>query len=104
MTRARDTEPIGLHSTKVKFDGHLDAPQSRIDRLAGCHASWQVRDRGAPIAIRVLVDTYEVSQPLHERSPLRPAWRLTEASVPFGISSPRWPLTVTRPGFVGCLN
>ena len=27
-----------------------------------------------------------------------------DANVPFGMSSPSCPLTVTRPGFVGCLN
>jgi hypothetical protein len=29
---------------------------------------------------------------------------LTDASVPCGMSSPRAPLTVTRPGLDGCLN
>ena len=28
----------------------------------------------------------------------------TEAKVPLGMSSPRFPLTVTLPAFTGCLN
>jgi hypothetical protein len=41
---------------------------------------------------------------LHDLPRFKPACRLTEAKVPFGMSSPIWPLTVTRPDFVGCLN
>jgi len=33
-------------------------------------------------------------------TPLRPVCRFTEAKVPLGMSSPKLPLTVTRPGFL----
>jgi hypothetical protein len=33
-----------------------------------------------------------------------PAWRLTDAGVPFGMLSPIWPLTLTRPGLAGRLS
>src|SRR5213078_4267114 len=72
--------------------------------LPSSDASWQIRNGSAPIAVGVLVDPHEIPQPFHDLSPLSPAWRLTDASVPFGMSSPSWPLTVTRPGLVGCLE
>ena len=39
-----------------------------------------------------------------DRTPFSPAWRLTDTKVPLGISSPRLPLTVIRPGLVECMK
>ncbi len=87
--------------THVQLDGNLNASQRRIKRLAGCHTPGEVRNRRTPVASRFLVDADEVSNPLHFRPRFMPAWRRTGANVPFGMSSPRPPLTVTRPGVVG---
>jgi hypothetical protein len=38
--------------------------------------------------VRITADTHEVLDPLHGVGPFHPACRLTEANVPFGISSP----------------
>ena len=104
MTRSRRSNPISLHPTEMKLNRRLDTPERRIDRLTGGNAPRKIKDRGPPIAVRILVDAYEVPQLSHDLSPLSPACRLTEPNVPLGISSPKWPLTVTRPDLVGCLN
>ena len=104
LTRSRRSNPISPHPAKMKLNRRLDTPEHRIDRLTGSNAPRKIRNRGPPVAVRVLVDAHEVPQLSHDLSPLSPACRLTEPNVPLGISSPKWPLTVTRPDLVGCLN
>src|SRR5262245_2967112 len=84
--------------------GLLDAAQSAVEGLAGRDTARQVGHRRAPITVRVAADAHQVLDPLHGVGPFHPACRLTDAKVPFGISSPRWPLIVTRPGLSECLN
>jgi hypothetical protein len=95
---------VGVHSPKVEFDCALDSSECDIDCLACGHAPREVRNRCSPIAARVLVDPYKVSNRFHALAPFMCAWRFTDARVPFGMSSPKPPLTVTRPGLDGCLN
>src|SRR5262249_47556862 len=101
---SRGLDAVLLHSLKMEFDGPLDPTQGLVDRLSRSHGSWQIWDRCSPITVGVLVDAHQVTKLFHDLAPFRPACRLTEASVPLGISSPKLPLTVTRPGFLSCLN
>jgi RHS repeat-associated protein len=104
MARARDGQAVVAQAADVERHGLLDAAQGAVERLAGRDAPRQVGDRRAPITVRIPTDAHEVLNPLHGLGPFQPACRLTDANVPFGISSPRWPLIVTRPGRRGCLN
>src|SRR5262245_46777492 len=104
LTRWRRAETILTHSAQVKLDRSSDSTQRRVDGLSGGHPAGQVRHGGAPVAVRILVDTHQVLDLPHDFPFLRPAWRTTDARVPFGMSSPGWPLTVTRPGLLGCLS
>ena len=101
--RLGNWEAVLLKAPKMYFDGPSDSAKCRIDGLAGGDAPRKIRHRGAPIAAAITIDLYQILQPLHF-SPLSPACLFTEAKVPFGMSSPKAPLTVTRPGLVGCLN
>ena len=96
--------PVGVHPLKMEFDCALDSSECDIDCLARGHTPREVRNRCSPIAIRIFVDAHEVANRFHGLVPLRCACRFTDARVPFGISSPRPPLTVTRPGLDECLN
>ena len=87
---------VGVHAPKMELDGTLDSSECDIDRLACGHTPWKVRNRCSPIAVRIFVDAHEVANRLHGLVPFRWACRFTDASVPFGMSSPRPPLTVTR--------
>src|SRR5262249_13992805 len=97
-------QTVGLHATKVELNSSLNTAECCIDRLACGHAPGQVWNRGAPVAARILVDANEIANRFHYVYPFNPACRLTDAKVPLGISSPRLPLTVTRPDLMGCLN
>src|SRR5262249_49744193 len=104
LSRTRRARAIGTHATEMQLDGPLNAPQRCVNRLAGCHTPREVRHRGPPVTTPILVDADEIPKLGHAYPRLNPAWRLTEAKVPLGMSSPRLPLTVTRPGLLGCLN
>ena len=95
---------VGAHSAKMKLDRTLYSPESDVDGLACSHTPRKVWNRRSPIAIRILVDAYQITNRFHALAPFRCACRLTDARVPFGMSSPRPPLTVTRPGLDECLN
>ncbi len=97
-------ESVFAQATHVDLDGALDSPKRRVDSLARRNTSRKIRHRRAPVAAWVAVDPNEILSSPHDVVPFRPACRFTDANVPFGISSPSAPLTVTRPGFVACLN
>ena len=103
MTWWRNRKAIFAKSTHVDLDRPFDSTKSCVDRLARRDASREIRNRGAPITVGIAIDLDEILQLFH-LWPLNPACRLTEAKVPLGMSSPKAPLTVTRPGFVGCLT
>lgn len=104
MPWARHSQPVLVHPTNMELDCPLDSPERGIDSLPGRDATRQIRHRGSPVAVRILVDANEILQLSHVLPRLRPACRIAEASVPLGMSSPRWPHTVTRPGLAGCLD
>lgn len=79
------THTVGLHATEVEFDGTLDAPEDRIDRFTCGHTTGQIRNRGPPVATRILVDTDEIPNSSHHLAPLRAACRFTDAKVPLGM-------------------
>lgn len=103
MTWRRNRKAIFAKSTHVYLDRSFDSTKSGVDRLACRDAPRKVWNRGPPITFGIAIDVDEILQPFH-LWPLNPACRLTEANVPLGMLSPRAPLTVTRPGSVGCLN
>ena len=103
MTWWRNRKAIFAKSTQVDLDRPFDSTKSCVDCLARRDASREIRNRGAPVTVGIAIDLDEILQRFH-LWPLNPACRLTEAKVPLGMSSPNAPLTVTRPGFVGCLN
>jgi hypothetical protein len=94
---------VSVHPPKMELDCALDFSECDIDSLAGGHATREVRNRRSPIAVGILVDAHEVTDRFHGLVPFRCACRFTDAGVPFGMSSPRSPLTVTRPGLDECL-
>jgi hypothetical protein len=104
LSWSRNPKPVGSHAPQMKLNGHLDASKRCVDRLACRDAAGKIRNRCPPVATRVFVDPYEIAQSPHSFPRFHPACRLTEAKVPFGISSPRFPLTVTRPGLIWGLN
>ena len=104
MIRSWNWKPVFAKPTNVKLDGACDPAQGAVDRLTGRNAPRKIRNGRPPIAAWITVDPHEILKCFHDFDPLNPACRFTEANVPFGMSSPRLPLTVTRPVFVGCLN
>lgn len=104
LARLRDRESVCPQSLKMQLDGSLNPAHRRIKGLAGGNTAREVWNRSPPIASRIPVDANQVLNPTQGLAPLRPACRMTDANVPFGMSSPWPPLTVTRPGFTGCLN
>lgn len=89
--------------TYVEFDRPFDPAQCAVDGLARRNAARKIRNRRTPIAVWITVDTHKVLDRSHDFGTFNPACRFTDANVPFGMSSPRPPLTVIRPGLVGCL-
>ena len=104
LPRARWMNSVGVHSAKMKLDCSMDSSECDIDSLACGHAPRKVRNRRSPITVRVLIYAHEVTNRFHGLVPFRCACRFTDARVPFGMSSPRPPLTVTRPDLDECLN
>jgi hypothetical protein len=104
MAWSRNRKSVFPKPTYVKLNRSLDPAQCTVDRLARRDTSRQVRNRRSPIAAWITVNADEILDRSHDFGTFNPACRLTDASVPLGMSSPRLPLTVTRPGFVGCLN
>ncbi len=104
MARPRWPQPISPHSPKMKLNCPLNAAERNVNGLARCHAPRQIWHRCTPVTARILVDTDKILELPHGSPRFNPAWRRTEPNVPLGMSSPGWPLTVTRPGLVGCLN
>jgi hypothetical protein len=100
MAGTRNRQAILTQTSYVKLDRSFDPTQGTVDGFARRHTSRQIRYGCTPVATRVAIDPHEILHRLHDFVTFNPACRLTEASVPFGISSPRLPLTVTRPGFV----
>src|SRR5437016_7367523 len=96
---ARRGAAVGPHTLEMQRDGALDATECRIDGLTRRDAAREVGDRRSPVAVGLFVEPDEILNVLHDAPGFRPACRSTEASVPFGISSPGCPLMVTRPGF-----
>lgn len=96
--------PVGVHPAKMELDCALDSSERDIDCLACGHTPREVWNRSSPVTIRILIDTHEVANCSHDLAPFRCACRFTDARVPFGMSSPRPPLTVTRPSLDECLN
>lgn len=103
-TRPRRSQPVCPHASKMKRDRRLDASKRRVDCLSRGHAAWKIGDRRPPVAVGIFVDAHQIPKLPHVFPRFRPACRLTDANVPLGMSSPKLPLTVTRPAFVGCLN
>src|SRR6266478_5227282 len=79
---------VGAQPLEVEGDGALYPPQRRVDRLPRRHAARKVGNGCPTVTARVLVDTDQILEFSHEGPRRRPAWRSTDASVPFGISSP----------------
>ena len=104
MTRSWNGEPVFTKPPHVKFDGPFDPAEGGVDGFARRDAPGQIRNRCPPIAVGITIDLYKIVHRLHDFATFNPACRFTEANVPLGMSSPRLPLTVTRPGLVGCLN
>ena len=104
MAWSRNRKTVFAQSAYVKFNRSFDPPQHRVNRFARRAAPGQVRNGSAPIAAWIPVDADEILDPFHDFGTFNPACRFTDPSVPFGISSPRFPLTVTRPGFGGLLE
>lgn len=75
-----------------------------VNGLPGGHTPREIGNRCAPIAAGVTIDLYKILERLHDLGTFKPAGRFTDPSVPFGMSSPKLPLTVTRPALVGCLD
>ena len=98
------SEAIFPHALEMDLDCLLDASQCYINGLPRCHAPRQIGHRGSPVTDWVFIDADQILTFSHGFSRLSLACRFTEASVPFGMSSPGFPLTVTRPGLSGCLN
>ncbi|MEX1130291.1 MAG: hypothetical protein WD227_11120 [Vicinamibacterales bacterium] len=88
----------------MKLDGSFDPPQRAVDGLARGNAARKIWNRRTPVAVWITIDTNKVLDRFHDFPIFNPACRFTDANVPFGMSSPSPPLTVTRPGFVGCVN
>src|SRR5262245_7996858 len=104
MARTRNRQTIFAKPTHMELDRSLDSTECTVDRFSGCDASRQIGYRCAPVAIGITVDAYQVLNGPHDFDSFNSACRLTDASVPFGMSSPKLPLIVTRPRFTGCLN
>jgi hypothetical protein len=104
VARSWNGPAVLAKSSDMEFDGPLDSSQCTVNRLARCDASRKIRNRRPPIAARIPIDPYQVLECLHHFCSFRPACRFTDPNVLLAISSPRSPLTVTRPGFVECLN
>lgn len=75
--------------TYVKLNCSLDPAQGTVDRLAGRDTSRQIRNGSSPIDAWITVDADEILDRSHDFGTFNPACRFTDASVPFGISSPR---------------
>lgn len=104
MTRPRWAQPVFSHATQMELNRHLHTPERGVDRLTRGYTAGKVWNRRPPVAVGVLVNAHQILDFLHDSPRFNPACRLTDANVPLGMSSPRLPLTVTRPGFTGCLN
>ena len=104
MTRSWHGEPVFAKPPYVKLDGSFDPAERGVDGLARRDAPGQIRNRCSPIAAGITIDSYEILQRLHDFATFKPACRFTDANVPLGMSSPKLPLTVTRPGLIKCLN
>lgn len=102
--RPRRLETISAHATEMELYGRLNTAKCGVNCLARCHTAGEVGDGCPPVTVRIFVDAYQILQSFHAHHRFKPACRLTDAKVPFGMSSPRFPLTVTRPDLPGCLN
>ena len=60
VSRSWRPEPVLTHPLKVQLDTRLNAAQGRVERLSSCHASRQVGNRCAPVAIGFLADADEI--------------------------------------------
>jgi hypothetical protein len=89
MSRLWWPHAILAHTLKMERDGSFDSPKSNINCLPGRNAPGKVGHRGSPITIGIFVNTNQVLEFSHRLAPLSPAWRNTEANVPFGMSSPK---------------
>lgn len=80
-------ETVLTHSPKVKLDRLLDSSERGVDGLARRDAPGKVGHGSAPVTAAAFVDAHEILNLLHLNS-FTPACLCTDASVPFGMSSP----------------
>jgi hypothetical protein len=85
LARLRHGQTVFTKPPNMQLDSPFDSTQGCINRPSGCHASWQIWHRRAPITAGVAVDADEVLPCLHRVRSFHPAWRFTEASVPFAL-------------------
>ncbi len=84
FARTRRLHTVRLHTQQMQLDGALNSSERHVDRLAGCYAPRQIRNRCTPITVRVLVDANEIPDFSHHLTPFRPACLRTDANVPYG--------------------
>jgi hypothetical protein len=63
---ARRLHAVLTQTFQVKLDSTLDSPKDDVDGSARCDPARKIENRGAPIAVGVLVDQYEVLKLSHD--------------------------------------